>query len=444
VHVLLRRLIDVREGETGALGWAAAYFFLVLMAYYILRPVRDTMGVAGGVENLPWLFTATVLVMLAVNPAFSALVARFGRSRFIPISYRFFAANLLVFYLLLNTSGDPAPVWLGRVFYVWTAVFSLFVVSIFWAFLSDVFSTPQSKRLYGFIGVGGTLGAITGAGVTAFFVGLVGTPNLMLLSAVLLEGSLFAVRRIPLHARRFPDVEVDSAEGKEQPIGGDIMAGISHTFRSPYLLGIAAYILIYTITSTVLYYAKIDIVARTFSEPAAQTAFFAKIDVAVNVATVLTQMFLTGRIIRALGVGLTLGILPAISVVGFAGLGLLPTLGILVAFESLRRAGNYALARPARETLFTVVTREDRYKAKTLIDTFVYRGGDVVGIWYAGGLSAGLGLGLGTMSLVTAPLAGIWLLLGWWLGRKQRERAEERAARTGAYSPAVPPSRSRA
>ncbi len=431
MHVLLRKLIDVREEETGALWWAAAFFFLVLMSYYILRPVRDTMGAAHGTGNLSWMFTATVLAMLALNPAFSALVVRFGRSRFIPISYRFFASNLVVFYFLLRGYGGDVPFWLSVVFYVWTAVFNLFVVSIFWAFLSDIFSSPQAKRLYGFIGVGGTLGAISGSSVTAIFVGLIGIPNLMLLSAVLLEAALFAVRRLPDLAKRFPEADRKTSEEAERPIGGKVIAGISHAFRNPYLLAISAYILIYAITNTVLYFAKIDIVARTFADDVSRTSFFAKVDLAVNVATVLTQMFLTGRIIRALGVGLTLGILPVVSILGFGALGMVPTLAVVVVFESIRRAGNYALTRPARETLFTVVTREDRYKAKALIDTFVYRSGDLVGAWYSSGLLEGLALSLGTTSLITAPLAGLWLALAIWLGRQQEQRAEEMGVAPG-------------
>jgi AAA family ATP:ADP antiporter len=413
----LQRVVEVREEEVRALLLSAAYFFCILSAYYVIRPIRDEMAVAGGVRNLPWLFTGTLVTMLLVNPPFAVLVARFSRKRFVSITYRFFMTNLAAFFLLFSVSQSTHGVWIGRAFFVWTSVFNMFVVSIFWAFMADVFRTDQSKRLFGFIGVGGTLGGLVGAAITASFVEQVGSANLLLVSIVLLELAVFFVRRLSglfASLRRGSDAVVQ----EEQPIGGSALAGFTHIARSPYLLGICAYLLCYTFAATVLYFQQASIADQYFTVRAARTAFFAKIDFAVNALTVLTQLFLTGRIVRVLGVGVTLTLLPAVCIVGFTSLGLVPTLAVLVVFQVLRRAGEFAVTRPTRETLYTVVSREDRYKAKSLIDTFVYRSGDQIAAWSYTFL-AWLGLGLTTIAFMVAPLAGLWLLIGLWLGRKQ-------------------------
>lgn len=435
MYPLLEKLINVEREEVAALLASAAYFFFVLAAYYVIRPVRDNMGAAGGVNNLSWLYTATIIAMFIVNPLFSLLVAQLGRYRFVSISYRFFALNLLIFYVLMKVLPAADFVWIGRIFYVWTAVFNLFVVSIFWQFMSDLWHTSQSKRLFGFIGVGGTFGGILGSSLTALLATVLGVANLLLLSALLLETALFLVRRLPdpsgdmrvdmeLPTGQKAEVHAASIEA-ERPIGGSPLAGIAHALRSPYMLGIAAYILLYTITTTVIYFQKIDIVARAFTDQNVRTAFFAKVDLAVNVVTVLTQMFLTGRIIKALGVGLTLALLPILSVFGFTGLGFVPTLAVLVVFESLRRAGNYAIARPTRETLYTVLEREDKFKAKAFIDTFIYRLGDALAAWFYPVFGL-FGLALSGIAFATVPLAGIWLVIGLWLGGRQKQIAQEK------------------
>lgn len=392
------------------------YYFLILSSYYVIRPIRDEFGTAGGVENLPWMFNATLVTMLIANALFAALVAKFSRRRFIPIAYRFFSANLLIFLVLLLTISKGHQVWVGRAFFVWTSVFNLFVVSVFWAFMVDVFNTDQGKRLFGFISVGGTLGAIVGAAITAGLVQKVGPIVLLLVSAVLIELSAQCVRLFP-NTSAGSDQSIKKKVGDE-PVGGGIWSGIVHNLSSPYLLGISAYMLLYAITSTLLYFQQQSFAARVFADRGARTAFFAQIDLAVNILTVLVQIFLTGRLLKWLGVGITLAILPALSVLGFTTMGILPTLTLLVIFLTLRRAGNFAIARPARETLFTVVSREDKYKAKNFIDTVVYRAGDQIGALSSPVLTW-LGLGLTGVSFVAAPIAGVWLLVSLWLGRKQ-------------------------
>ncbi len=411
----LGKIVAVRAPEWRALWMSFACHFLVLASYYIIRPIRDDMGVAGGVNNLPWLFTGTLVAMLIANALFSALVARYSRQRFIPIAYRFFLLNLVVFFILLKTLSQGQQIWVGRSFYIWTSVFNLFVVSVFWAFLTDVFHTEQAKRLFGFISLGGTLGAIVGAAVTASLVQRFGAVHLLLVSATLLEIAAQCVRRFPAEQ---PAADTQEKLAAERPVGGTVWSGIVHDFRSPYLLGIGGYMLLYSITSTILYFQQADLAAHHFTDRAARTAFFAQLDLLVNVLTVFVQIFLTGNLLRWLGVGFTLALMPALSVVGFTTMGFLPTLTLFVIFQTLRRAANFGLARPAREVLFTVLSREDKYKAKSFLDTFVYRTGDQIGAWTYP-VVGWLGLGLAGASFVAAPLAALWCLLSLWLGRRQ-------------------------
>jgi AAA family ATP:ADP antiporter len=310
------------------------------------------------------------------------------------------------------------------VFYIWVAIFNLFVVSVFWGFLADVFSSEQSRRLFGFIAAGGTIGGIVGSTLTSVLVAHLGRSRLLLVSAVLLEVAVFSVRRLARIARGLR--ERAGAGGDDAAVGGGVLSGFAHAVRSPYLLNLTVYMLLFTILSTFLYFQQADIAKQSFTDRSARTAFFANIDLAVNVLTLLIQLLLTGRIIKKFGVALTLTLLPALSVVGFAVLGLAPTVLAIITFQVLRRAGNFAVARPTRETCFTVVPREDKYKAKSFIDTFVYRAGDQIGAWVYAGMGL-LGLGLAGISLAAVPIAALWLVNGLWLGRRNESLAREAA-----------------
>jgi len=425
LYALLRRLIDVRREEIAALVWAWLYIFAVLSAYYIMRPIRDQMGVAGGVNNLPWLFTGTLLGMLCLNVPYSYLVKTLPRTRFIPITYRFFAANILVFAALLYYADSEQTIWIGRVFFIWISIFNLFVVSVFWALIVDIFSTAQGKRLFGFIAAGATIGAIAGSALTASLARYVPVAFLLIGSVVLLEVALFAVRRLSRLAGTL-DAEPESAA--DHPVGGSVFAGITHPFKSAYLVNVSVFILLFAITATLLYFEQAGIVSRSFADRGEQTAFFATIDLLVNCLTLAVQLFLTGRILRYLGVGLALAFLPLLTLFGFATLAFVPALSALVVFQVLRRASDYAVARPAREVLYTVLPREDRYKAKNFIDTVVYRGGDQIGAWsYA--LLAALGLGVAEVAAVAIALSVLWFLNGLWLGRKQESMAAAKSAK---------------
>jgi AAA family ATP:ADP antiporter len=308
------------------------------------------------------------------------------------------------------------------VFFVWTAVFNLFVVSVFWSFMTDVFTSAQGKRLFGFIGFGGTLGGIVGSVVTASLAEVIGPVNLLLVSMVLLELSTQAV----LALGRLMGAAADRRSGDHDAvIGGGTLAGVSHVLASPYLLGICAYMILFTIGSTTLYLQQAEIADKSFTDAGARTAFFAQIDLAVNILTLATQVFLTGRIVKLLGVAVTLTLLPALSAIGFATLGALPTIAVFVVFQVLRRAGEFAVARPAREVLYTVLSREDKYKAKNFIDTFVYRLGDQIGAWSTAAFTA-LGMTAAAEALVAVPLSLLWLGVGLWLGRQQEAKGRAR------------------
>jgi AAA family ATP:ADP antiporter len=418
---LLRRAVDVREHETAALVASCAYFFFILSAYYVIRPVRDEMGVAGGVENLAWLFTATLVGMLLMHPLFTALVARFPRRRFVPLIYRFFILNLVVFFLLFRAADADQAVWIGRAFFIWTSVFNLFVVSVFWSFMTDLYRPAQSQRLFGLVAVGGTMGAILGSTITSALVHVLGPVTLLLVSALLLEIAARAARALDgqeaslSQGARLEDAHAAGGEGAAI-IGGGAFDGIRHVARSPYLLGIAVLMLLFTIASTFLYFQQAAIVGRVFEgNPQARTRLFAGIDLAVNVLTLATQVFVTGRMLRWFGVAVSLAFLPLMSLIGFGILASAPVLAVIIVFQVLRRAGNFAVQRPAREVLYTVLPRTDKYKAKNFNDTFVYRLGDQLGAWSYTAI-AWLGLGLSGLALTMVPLSAAWLLLALWLG----------------------------
>lgn len=437
------RLTGARPEEAGLVLLSALYFFFILSAYYVVRPIREEMAVAGGVENIPWLFTGTLAAMLLVHPIFAAVVSRWTRRRFVTLTYRFFMLNLLVYYTLLSLVPEgSASVWIGRTFFVWISVFNLFVVSVFWSFMTDIFRERQSRRLFGLIGVGGTVGGILGSSITAFLVGLLSPATLLLFSVLLLEGAVVCLKALDSRcatlpaAAETPDREAgepanrgsgggaDASGGPapEEVIGGSPLEGIRRVLASPYLLGIGAFMLLFTIGSTFLYNIQADIVSRTFATAAERTSVFARIDLSVNLLTLGTQLFLTGRILKWFGVRLALGILPVISILGFLVLGMAPVFAVFVVFQVLRRAGNFALAVPTREVLYTVLPRRDKYKAKNFNDLFVYRAGDQIGVWSFAGLRA-LGLGSSALALSMVPLAGLWLAIALWLGKKQAQLA---------------------
>ncbi|HEY5063093.1 MAG TPA: Npt1/Npt2 family nucleotide transporter, partial [Gemmatimonadaceae bacterium] len=326
LHALLRRVVDVRAGEVRAMLTSFAFFFFLLSSYFVLRPIRDAVAAAAGINNLPWLFAGTLTVTLICNPLFSGLVARIPVRRAIPVSYHFFVASFLIFFLALRYlaagEGSRVDVLMSRAFFIWTTVFALFNTSIFWSLMADVFRSEQAKRMFGFIGVGGTLGSIIGSAATAALAPRLGAVNLLLVSAALVELAIITIVAFPLSSHGTSDVGVRRPD--REVIGGSIWAGFTNVVRSPYLLAICAFMILYTIGSTVLYFAQSDIVGRFYADRTARTAILAELETATQVLTVLTQIFFTGRIIRWLGLAASLAVLPVLSIVGFGALGAMP------------------------------------------------------------------------------------------------------------------------
>ncbi|MBH3343764.1 MFS transporter [Pseudomonas parafulva] len=421
-----QRLTGVRPEEAPAVLWSMLYVIALFLAYYVLRPIRDELGVAGGVQNLPWLFTGTLLAMLVASPLFALAVRNLPRRQFIALAYRFFAANLVLFALLLHFAEADAQVWIGRAFFIWVSVFNLFVVSVFWSFMVDLFDSEQGKRLFGLFAAGATLGGLLGSAITSSLIAHLDRSWLMAIAIVFLELAVLASRRLSRIAPAFQHA-ARRDNNPDQPLGGGIFAGMVHTLRSPYLGGLALFILLYSVTSTFLYFQQASIAQASFPDRAARTAFFANIDLIVNAITLAFQLFVTGRMLATLGVVVTLCVLPLVSLLGFAVLAASPSVAVIVAAQVGRRVANFALARPAREILFTSSAREDRYKAKNFIDTVVYRGGDQLASWGYAGLM-GLGLTLAQIPMIAVPLSAVWLGLSVWLGRTHQAQERQDAA----------------
>ena len=412
--------------------WAGLYFFCLLAAYYALRPMRDAFGAENPYE-LHWLFTGTMVATFVAQPLFGRLVSRRGRAAFLPIAYRFLIANALVFGLLLGTLEGEALRWAQRAFFVWLSVFNVFGVSIFWGFLADILGPERAKRLYGPIAVGGTLGAINGSvlaghGLELLEAGarsvgwtdLAQAPFLLpLLSAVFLEVAVHAARRV----ERVPLVSdaTDPADA-EEPLGGGATDGFREVVRSPYLGGIAGYVLLFVLVSTMLYFITGVQTSEAFADEMERSAFYARVDLWVNVLTLVFQVLLTSQVLRRLGVGVALAAVPAVGLVGFSMVASDPGLTALAILFVARRSFEFGFSKPARESLFAVVRREEKYKAKTVIDAFVYRVGDAAVMWIQAGLTA-LGVGITALAWGMVPVCAGSLILALWLGRSHGRRS---------------------
>jgi ATP:ADP antiporter, AAA family len=405
--------------ERAAALWSFGYFFALLAGYYVLRPLRDQMGIAGGVRNLPWLFTATFVTLIVMQPLYGALVAKLPRARFVPIVYHFFVANVALFWLLLTL--DIAPLIVARVFFVWVSVFNLFAVAVFWSFMADLFTAEQGKRLFGFIGAGGTAGALLGPVITIWLSVPLGPVNLLIAAAVLLEVAVFCVYRLERAATLQAGAQ-GGVHAEPERVGGNAFAALSEVMRSPYLLGVGGWVSLLSFCATIVYFEQANIVAATVHGAGAQTRIFATIDLAVGLLSLATQLLATGQVLKRFGTGIAAGALPAVYIIGFAALFLAPTLAVVVTVQIAQRWMNFAIANPARQVFFTVLARGEKYKAKNLIDVVVYRGSDALYGWIFDSLQA-LGLKLGGIALVALPIAAGWLILSTVLGRVQEYRA---------------------
>lgn len=428
----------------GVLVVAAAYFFCALTSYYMLRPIRETMAIERGADKLPWLMTATLGAMLLANPLYAFLVSRFPRRRFVPLAHSFFALNIIAFFAATKLLPKETLHTLGYAFYVWLSVFNLFVVSIFWSIMADVFGRDRAKKVFGMIAVGGTLGAICGPIiVNALTSGklslewpfgnaptiwtIVEFPRVArewvflaalvpLQAAILCAGSLIR-RSESLHAN------AQTPPAGREPTG-DAMAGFSLIIRSRYLQALAIYMLLFTITSTFIYLEQANMIAAKFPNDAERTKAFANLDLYTNLLTLATQLFLTRQIIRLIGVGGTLAVLPTLTFAGFGALAATGSVPVLYAYQIARRGMHYAVDRPAREVLYTPLSPDEKYKSKAFIDTFIYRAGDMLGGWaptWLASISAWLKLSTPIPTWVLwMPLSLLWIATAVVLGIMQK------------------------
>ncbi|MGZ8365563.1 MAG: NTP/NDP exchange transporter [Nitrospira sp.] len=409
--------LGVKREEFVPLVWAFVYFFCLLCGYSILRPVRDEMAIEGGLKHLPWMMTATFLTMLAATPLFGWLSARCSRYRLLLTVYAFFIVNLLAFYALMMSHLYPE--WVARSFFVWLSVMNLFIVSVFWSFMADLFTPEQGARLFGVIAAGGSSGALVGPLITTGLTFVVPVPVLMLASMLFLTLCLGCVYRLDRWGRE-QSAHHQSRPG--DPLRGSFLAGIRLTMSSPYLLGICGYLAFLTMTATFLYLEQTRLVSEYLDQPEARTRLFSSLDFTTGLLTWLTQMFVTTRVISRFGLVAPLLFLPVISLIGFLGIALWPTLAVYVVFSVLRRMGEYALSKPAREVLFTVVSREEKYKAKNFIDTAISRGGDASTGWLVTGVKA-LGATTAHIALACVPLMIAWAWLATVLACEEKRRS---------------------
>jgi len=444
IRSALQKAVQVKPGEGRALFLSFSYFFSLLCSYYIIRPMRDEMGIVGGVENLQWLFTGTLVAMTAAIPLFGWVSSRFPREQFLPYIYLFFIVMLLLFYGLMDgqvASTFISQEYVARAFFIWTSVFNLFVVSVFWSFMADLFNNQQARRLFGFIAAGGTVGALASPALTAILVQPIGARNLLLISALFLGWAIVCIVKLSSWSKsksvdsevssiNTSDVETSGSESTQAVIGGSIWAGIRMVIHSPYLLGICLLMLLFTTLATFLYFMQAQIIHDAFVDSEQRTAVFASIDFAVNTLSLVLQVFLTSRLIKWFGIAAVLAIIPVMLAIGFTLLSVSPVLTVLLAVQIIRRAGNYAVMRPVREMLYVVLSREEKYKAKNVIDTVVYRAGDAVSAWIYAGMRS-LGMGLSGIALIAIPLAILWAWIAFGLGRQQVKFANKLTNRRG-------------
>jgi ATP:ADP antiporter, AAA family len=418
---LLRRLVVLQPGEAPALLASFATLFFMFASYTILRPVRDALGITSGLEKIPYLFWGVFIVMLVLQPLYGWLTSRFPRAVFLPWVYGFFIANLLGFYLWFRLEADHT--WIARTYFVWVSVFNLFVVAAFWSLMADLFTREQAGRVFGFIWAGASTGGLIGPFIAHELAVPVGAINLLPISAALLTVSLvLMISVIRLQRRQAAATRVEGTPQADAALGGSVWAAFAQVVRSPYLLGIALFVLLMTWVSTFLYLEQQAFVAKAFATADERTRFFGGIDFWVQAASLLMQLLLFGRLFKWVGLRAMLVSVPVIMTAGYALVALAPRFMVLVVVYAVRRVGDYALTRPCRDALFTVVSREEKYKAKSLIDTFVYRGGDALSGSLYKELTGSFGAGPAAIGWLGAAISALWSVLALALGKAQEQR----------------------
>ncbi len=427
---VISSLLGIRSGEFSAAAWSFVYFFCVLGAYYMIRPVREAMAVQSGPETIPFLFAGTFVAMLVATPLFGWVASRYPRKTFLPWVYYFFILNLIMFWLAFSyvVDQDLNYVWLSRIFFVWISIFNLFVVAVFWSFMADLYSREQARRLFGFISAGGSIGALLGGIATTALVIPIGFQNLLPISATMLMFAVLCIRQLRQWVERQNQDEITTTVTSGKALGGSPLAGVTHVVRSKYFMAIASKSVFARLLGTALYMSAAELVQDQISGADARTQFFSTINVATNALALIGQLLIVKHVVARFGIGVTLSILPVVSIIGFAILAVEPTLAVVAILTVVRRSLGFGFSKPTSDMLYSVVTPEDKYKVKNFIDTVVYRTGDVIGTWTVRFLMTGLGLA-GT-SIVMLPFAALWAGVAMWLGRDYRRRAETASTST--------------
>ena len=409
----LQKSLNIEDHEVKAALSSFLFVVILMSAYYILRPVRDAMASDWTDAEVSWLWTLNFFISTAVVAVYGIAVSRLRFQLLVPAMYGIFALTFVVFYVLASTSGDRTLI--DKSFYVWVSVFSLFHISVFWSFMSDLFNKEQAGRLFSIIAVGASVGGLIGPTIPSFFSESLGTDNLMLIASVMLLipiPIIFYLQSLKSSDLRNEDLYLRKPNAT---IGGNPFSGFKMFFANPYLLAIGLFIFLYTGVSSFVYFELKNLLSEL--SRVERTAVWAKMDLAVNILSITTGLFATGRIVGKFGMPVTIALVPVLICVGLLILAISPFLAAVVTLQIVRRAGNYAVTRPAREMLFTRVDRETRFKAKPVIDIVAYRGGDMLMAWLFTGLTQGLGLGLAAVAMVGAGIAALWSMVGIYLGR---------------------------
>ena len=417
---LLKKTSKIEAHEVNATLSSFLFVVLLMSAYYILRPVRDAMASDWSDAEVSWLWTLNFFISTAVVALYGVAVSRFRFQLLVPAMYGFFAFTFVVFYVSSSAFVDRTLI--DKAFYLWVSVFSLFHISVFWSFMSDLFSKEQAGRLFSIIAAGASVGGLIGPSIPSFFSESLGTDNLMLIASVMLLLPIPIIFHLQSLKSSVLQKELTAPAASTAKIGGNPFAGFKMFFSNPYLLAIGLFIFLYTGISSFVYFELKNLLADL--SRAERTAVWAQMDLAVNTLSIATGLFATGRIVTRFGMPFTIALVPVLICVGLVVLAISPFLAMVIGLQIVRRAGNYAVTRPAREMLFTRVDRETRFKAKPVIDIVAYRGGDTIMAWLFTGLTQGLGLGLAAVALVGAGIAALWAIVGIYLGR-WFEREEE-------------------
>jgi AAA family ATP:ADP antiporter len=419
---IVRAMTKVEPNELRATVFSFLFVFILMTAYFILRPVRDAMASDWSRAEVSWLWTSTFIFSVIAVTVYGGVISRIRFSRVVPSVYGFFATTFAIFYFGATFVADSTIV--DKVFYVWLSVFSLFHVSVFWSFMSGLYSKEQAPRLFAIIGTGASVGAIVGPSIPTFFVDDIGTMNLLWIAAGLLLIPIPIIAKLEkLKVTELGNAEVNADLSRARQLGKNPFSGFTLFLRNPYLLGIGAFILMYVTMNTFIFMELREMLAVFDREQ--RTQIWGSIDLTVNTLTVITAIFVTGRLTTRFGMSATLALIPALMVGGWLIVAAVPLLVVLIGLQIARRAGNYAITRPGREMLFTQVDSETRFKAKPVIDIVVYRGGDMVTAWVHTGLKETLSFGLPGIALLGAIIAVAWAMTGAYLGRRYAQADSE-------------------